>query len=500
MDNYINNMFKDIDPKIKLDQEQKEVILDESKNLIVIAGAGSGKTTIIAAKVKYLVDIKKVNPKKILIISLTNKAINELKQRINVDFNINCEICTFHKLAYNLLKKEDFRYKVNCDTKPIVYKLIKNNKKTTNILRILNKDKVIRKISKNKLNRLEYLTDITYECIKLIKVLDGNLNDTIIKNKMVLQYIEYFNKINNEYNKILEENFECDFEDLITKTIKLNNIESDYEYIIVDEYQDISLNRFKLLLKLSKGANAKTIVVGDDFQAIFSFAGSNIDLFLNYQQTMNARLLKITSTYRNSKELIDIAGNFVMQNKKLINKKLISNKEIKYPVKIIGYKNDFDNKFEKIIKEIISEYGSGKNILILGRYKNDVLKIKSRNFNIKNNKIIYLKQKIIQIDFMTIHSSKGLGYDNVILINFDDEYKGFPSKIENNIIKKTIFNMSKDIEEEQRLFYVALTRTKNRVYILTKIKKESSFIYDIYNNPNVYIDYKFKNNKMRKKT
>ena len=81
-DNYIDSIFNNIDKNIILDEEQKNVILDESQNLIVIAGAGTGKTTTISAKVKYLVDIKKVKAEEILIISFTNKAINELKERI----------------------------------------------------------------------------------------------------------------------------------------------------------------------------------------------------------------------------------------------------------------------------------------------------------------------------------------------------------------------------------------------------------------------------------
>ena len=122
---YIDKMFKEVDENIVLDDEQKEVVLDESQNLIVIAGAGTGKTTTISAKVKYLVDVKKIKPEEILIISFTNKAITELKNRINIEFKIPAVISTFHKLAYDMIKEEDQRYKILM--RPIFYKYAKES-------------------------------------------------------------------------------------------------------------------------------------------------------------------------------------------------------------------------------------------------------------------------------------------------------------------------------------------------------------------------------------
>ena len=96
MEEYFDNLFKKIDKNIYLDTEQRQVILDDSKYLMVVAGAGSGKTTTMSAKVKYLIEIKKVNPKNIVLISFTNKAVSELRDRINNSFNIPCHISTFN--------------------------------------------------------------------------------------------------------------------------------------------------------------------------------------------------------------------------------------------------------------------------------------------------------------------------------------------------------------------------------------------------------------------
>lgn len=489
---YLDKILLKVDKKIQLDDEQKHVVLDDSNHLIVVAGAGTGKTLTITAKVKYLIDIKKIKAEEILIISLTNKAIGELRERINNKLEINVEICTFHKLAYNILKKNDVRYKIINNQYQVINDYIKNSKNTKKLIKILRKDKTFRRINDKYISNIELFVKKTIEVINLIKILDIDIKNIIIKNPIANKYREYLIEIIEYYNNVLKNNYELDFEDLIIKASKINDISIKYKYIIVDEYQDISVNRYKLLNNLVKITSAKTIVVGDDFQTIFSFAGSNIDLFLNYKNEMNAKVLKLTSTYRNSQQLIDVAGNLVMKNNNQINKKLKSNKSKEKPIKILGYKNSIDNIFEKTIKDIINIYGSTKSILVLGRYKNDILKINSREFIIKKNNILYIKNKNIKIDYMTIHASKGLGYDNVILINFNNDYLGFPSKIKEYNFLKEILKNDTTIEEERRLLYVAITRTKNDVYILTKIKNESEFMQDIYNDKNVYIDYKFK--------
>ena len=103
---YLDTILKACDSRIMLDEEQRTVVLSDEDYTLVIAGAGAGKTTTIAAKVKYLVDKQNINPKDILVVSFTNKAVNELKERINQQLNINCPITTFHAAGYSILKKE----------------------------------------------------------------------------------------------------------------------------------------------------------------------------------------------------------------------------------------------------------------------------------------------------------------------------------------------------------------------------------------------------------
>ena len=161
--------------------------------------------------------------------------------------------------------------------------------------------------------------------------------------------------------------------------------------------------------------------------------------------------------------------------------------------KILGYDN-IKKKIITVLDKIITKYPN-KNILLLGRYKNDVLKINNKLLKYKNKKIIYTKFPNIDITYMTIHASKGLGFDNVVIINnLDCEY-GFPSKVKNDKFKQIFVDDSENINEERLLFYVALTRTKNSVIILTKKNKESCFAKELYNYENVLCNYKMKHTK-----
>ena len=276
----------------------------------------------------------------------------------------------------------------------------------------------------------------------------------------------------------------------------------NFKYIIVDEYQDISRQRFDLVGALHDVTSAKIIAVGDDWQSIYAFSGSDITLFTKFSEMMGyAECLKITKTYRNSQEVIDIAGNFIQKNKTQIKKTLKSPKTIKDPVIIYTYDTKWDKNgeslyhnqgkaVEKAINQII-EYNKaeGKDIkkqeiLLLGRYGFDGKNLeRSGLFEFINygSKVKSLAYPDLKITFMTAHASKGLGYDNVIVINGKNGIFGFPSKIENDPVLNYVVKTDNAIEaaEERRLFYVAMTRTKNRVYFIAPERNPSEFLLEI---------------------
>ena len=699
---YFDNMYKGIDNNIHLDVEQIKSILADEDYSLIIAGAGTGKTTTMASKVKYLVDIKKVNPSEILVMSFTKKATQELEQRIIVDFNINCSVTTFHSLGYNYLKHINTSKKVyivsDNDKNNIfleyIRKTFKDKQKIKDILDIFPSNKIGRnnifssffkenylkydtyddymnaykekKYSeinnidyhidgildkrynqeyiytiKNELvkskgeaiianylymhsidykyekvyeelldNNRIYKPDFTlelggekiyieyfglssyekidrYEKIKQMKedyiekhhlkvikldydkdeilldklykeltrfgfkikirnskevffelmnnnqlsdlynlknfyfdVIDGIKNSNerdnykkVISNYLInysdkeikLKQCEYIFDFYNYYNSkiITPDMIGVDFSDMIYYAIKyiskINSEDLKYKYIIIDEYQDISSRRYAFTKEIIDKNDAKIVAVGDDWQSIFAFSGSNIEYiydFENYFQ--NAKLLKITKTYRNSQNLIEYTRDFIMKNKSQIDKELISNKNLENPIKFEYYKVPECDKKEynslnrisesKKIKEVIlkiHELNPDHKILILAR-NNDMIDKMIRDCNFKDDidtKVTFKSHKDIIMDAMTIHKSKGLTSDEVILFGLNNK---FPSQDRDefwliDIFKNKRKNESISHAEERRLFYVALTRTKNNVYLIVNEdnKYNSEFVSEI---------------------
>lgn len=277
-----------------------------------------------------------------------------------------------------------------------------------------------------------------------------------------------------------------------------------FKYIIVDEYQDISRQRFDLTKALSEVTDAKIIAVGDDWQSIYAFSGSDITLFTKFSEKMGyAKMLKIVKTYRNSQEVIDIAGNFIQKNSEQIRKRLLSPKNITDPVIIYTYDSTAKGRkgdrrsgsnyavahaVETALTQLImykkQEGRQPGTILLLGRYAFDGDHLEKSGlfeFVRGGSKIKSVKYPKLDITFMTAHSSKGLGYDDVIIVNGKNETYGFPSKIEDDPVLAFVIKGDRSIDyaEERRLFYVAMTRTKNRVFFVAPEQNPSEFLLEL---------------------
>ena len=124
--NYLDNLLKEIDENIVLDDKQREAILRDEDYTLIVAGAGSGKTTTVAAKTKYLVEKLGIDPKEILIVSFTNDAVEELKERINKNLKIPAIISTFHKIGYSIIRKQKDSEKMKIANEGIIFNIIKN--------------------------------------------------------------------------------------------------------------------------------------------------------------------------------------------------------------------------------------------------------------------------------------------------------------------------------------------------------------------------------------
>jgi DNA helicase-4 len=687
---YFDNLLKDIDPNIKLDDEQRKAVVADDDYCLLVAGAGAGKTTTMAAKVKYLVEKKQILPEEIIVISYTNKAIDELEERINKKLCIPAKIRTFHKFAYEIVRKfSDSPPEVNYSAFNIILEMLEkeifNDKKLLrkvllffgyhfdlppDIMKYDNLNQFhlskaaqdyetiksgageyIKKVSAQRERGLKTLTgeylrsvqevqianflylyglDYEYEPVyphpingarkkytpdfiirqgehtaylehfaisesgyssvltpNEIKKYSSAIKDKIelhrligtpllktwawykdkrplsehlreilenekfilkerdfeevyrkivdtSKDKYIFKMVEFLVKfiaqfktcgydtggfkvlkektdnprthlfleitepIYNYYQKRLEEQNRIDFEDMINfahfylAEIERQQLEMPYKYIIIDEFQDIARQRFNLTKRLSEITKAKVVAVGDDWQSIFAFAGSEISLFTRFLELMGSGVeMKITHTYRNSQELIDIAGGFVQKNISQIKKRLISPKHIAYPIILTEFDDTFKPDYkiaeaaEKTIENIIKEYGGKTSILLIGRYNYDSYKIcRTGKFSeLPGNRIKCEKFPNANITFMTAHSAKGLGFDNVIILNMFEGKFGFPCQLEDDPIMKLVRfeDTSMPFAEERRLFYVALTRTKNKVYILTPQKRPSRFLIELIN-------------------
>ncbi len=479
----------------KLDEKQEAIIKDNTNYILVTAGAGSGKTLTIIGKIKYLIEEKKILPEEILCISFTNAATTSLHNKLVKEINKEIKTYTFHKLALEILKEEKIDISI-CDESLLemiteefftqdVWKNIEIVKKVEQIL-----GKSSKKITNQDLIPLQKLC-ITF--IKLMKCNNYNLESFLTFHKEIrkLINIKYYLKEKNililiiniyrKYQQYLEENNEMDFDDLIsyaTKITKSKKRIKKLKYIIIDEYQDTSYIRFRLINEIISKTKAHLLVVGDDFQSIYKFSGCDISLFLNFKDYFSpksTKIMKLEHTYRNSQELITIAGKFIMKNKTQIKKCLTSNKHLKRPIKIIKYRN-IKEEFIKVIHSLPNKY----QILVLGRNNKDVNMLLGKSVTYKDNKIVVEKEDK-EITYMTIHKSKGLESDIVIIINLENNITSLPSQIkEERLIRLTVKNKEKfPYAEERRLFYVALTRTKNEVYLLVPQKNPSIFIEEL---------------------
>ena len=486
----------------ELDKEQTKVVKDDSRYLLVLAGAGSGKTLTIVGKIKYLIESKHIKEDEIICITFTNMAVDSLKEKIRKEINKEIKCYTFHKLAMEIINNSSEKYAIASDE--LLTMIVENffnieifnsNYLLKTVLKYFNNffsTKPVenyKKLLVNKRNEVEILKKELITFIRLFKCGNYQIEDFKDFFRKIKSYLLPITYLKEKYFLLLALNIyilyekekqaerELDFDDLLFVASKrVKSYSKKISYIIIDEYQDTSYVRFLLVKELVEKKNCSLMVVGDDFQSIYRFSGCDISLFYNFSTYFpNTVTHKITTTYRNSQELITVSGRFILKNKYQLKKKLTSSKYLKYPLRVIYYKN----KKETILK--ILDNITSKKIFVLGRNNSDIYSILSEELELKGNKVIYKKKSYLDITFLTIHKSKGLEADDVIIINFLDDILGFPNKIKEERIMRLVSKKEEDYPyaEERRLFYVGITRTKNTTYLMVPLNKYSIFIKEL---------------------
>lgn len=470
--NYINEKLKKYKELFDdvlgypLDEEQRVAIVNDECYSLLLAGAGSGKTLTMIGKVLYLIN-EGIKPSEILVISFTNASVNSFINKIS-GYNLKIDVFTFHKLSMNIIKDKNIKVRILKDD--VLENIMCKYKIKNDYKQLINSFIHFFKSENHKLFEFDYYLK------------------KVINSKEKYELIKLIKKIYIEYSSYLEQKELIDFDDMINMAYELVDAKSfitKYKYILVDEYQDTSLIKFNLLKKILQLSNSKLVAVGDDWQSIYRFTGCELKIFLDFKKLFSySEVLSINNTYRNSQELIDIASSFIVKNPYQLKKNINSKKSLINPVEIVLY-NNFDKAIIYCLETIIEKYPK-KEILILGRNNNDINFFNKKIFKITNNIINYKNYKI---KYMTAHKSKGLESDNVIVINLLNKINGFPSKIINHEILSLVSKEKEDyiFDEERRLFYVALTRTKNKVYLLAPTNNYSLFVKEIICNKNIKI-------------
>ena len=347
-----------------LNDRQKEAVVNTDGPMLILAGAGSGKTKVLTTKVAYLIEEKNIDPNNILAITFTNKAAKEMKERIfklegNSAFYI--QISTFHSFGLKILKE-------NCE-------LLGYEKNFT----ILDSDdslSIIKKIMK------ELNIDANKYNPKAIKnVISNNKNEIIDPEKYSLYVNTDFDEIALEvyrkYEKSLKINNAVDFDDLLILPLKLFNnnpgvlqkYQEKYKYVFIDEYQDTNEPQY-ILSKMISAKYKNITVVGDADQAIFTWRGANYKNILNFEKDYkDAKVVLLEENYRSTKTILNAANNVIKNNKVRKEKNLWTQNE--EGSKITYYKA-FDEKDESNyvvneIKKLMEKGVNPKDICVLYR-------------------------------------------------------------------------------------------------------------------------------------
>lgn len=344
-----------------LNDRQKEAVSITKGPLLIIAGAGSGKTKVLTTKVASLILDENVDPENILAITFTNKAAKEMKERILdmvglVGYKI--QISTFHSFGLNILKKhyEKLGYSKN-------FTILDSDDSTTvikNILKDMNVDENFKSIKNAISNNKNALID-SYEYERFV----NNDYDKIVK------------EIYEKYEQRLKRNNSVDFDDLLMLPIKLfqkypevlNEYQEQYKYVLIDEYQDTNEAQYKLT-KMICSKYKNICAVGDDSQSIYSWRGSNYKNILNFEKDYpNCKTILLEQNYRSTKTIINASNDVIKNNVNRKDKNLWTDNEEGMKIEYHTAENEKDEAYY-VVKEINKLIDNGydyKNIAILYR-------------------------------------------------------------------------------------------------------------------------------------
>ena len=294
-----------------------------------------------------------------------------------------------------------------------------------------------------------------------------------------------------DYETYLAQNGLVDFTDMLNRAedlVSSGKFVHKFRYVIVDEYQDVSSAQYRLLQALRRQTDYSLFCVGDDWQSIYRFAGSDIGYILSFDRYWgDSQISRIETTYRFSQGLIDVSSRFIMKNPNQIKKYIRSGNNTEKLVlgRVHGYTEETAIRF---LADKLADLPQKATVFLIGRYQFDIdLLRKCSAFSLQydnqtNTNRVYLRDRSdLSITYYTAHRSKGLQADYVFIINNRGTYMGFPSKVQNPPLIELLLEQADRFPdaEERRLFYVALTRARKRAYLVTAGRRISSFAKEL---------------------
>ena len=347
---------------------------------------------------------------------------------------------------------------------------------------------VSHELARQEENILAMLTSFNF----LLKSRDTTINsvrhrvsdraDAITINSIITPFV-------TAYVKLEEETGQIDFTDAIIRATDLcrDGHRPDYDYILVDEFQDISMDRYRFLQALRRDKPVtKLFCVGDDWQSIYRFAGSDMALFKQFDQFFGyTKKCLMETTYRFGEPAIAESSKFILANPEQAVKHVHPFK-LETETKLDFLATDGRSGAVETIKELVDKIPADEEILLLGRYSFDVNILNNTDLEIHNSPdrvvVTYGKRKMT---FMTVHQSKGLECDYIILLNCNSGALGFPSQISDSPVLKYVLSEpdAYAFSEERRVFYVGITRAKKHTWVLYDVNRPSLFVKEFVETP-----------------
>lgn len=474
-----------------LNSAQCRAVITGEKNALVLAGAGSGKTSVIVARAGWLLHRGEVRPDEILLLAFGRKAADEMNLRIGERLKQpDIQAKTFHALALQIIeqcsKKVPIISKLESDAKLRRHFLIEQwqqqcseKKSQASGWRNWLSQELDWQLDDGAFWKNSYLSDrlairLDY-WLGLIRTQGGSQADLIALAPEALRSdfqkkIRLLAPLLKAWKSALKEEGAVDFSGLLHQAVNFINkgkFVSPWQHILIDEFQDLSPQRAALVNALRhQRPDTSLFAVGDDWQSIYRFSGSEQALTADFSRVFGiGEQCSLDTTYRFSQGIGDISSRYIQQNPLQLKRKMNSVFQgEKNPIIILP-----DSQLEGLFNKLSSYVKSEEKILVLGRYhysRPEILKKASTRWPKLN------------IEFMTIHASKGLQADYVVIVGLQSGKDGFPAPENASIIEQVLLPETDHFPdaEERRLLYVALTRAKHQVWLMQNTESPSVFV------------------------